>query len=682
MKKILKKSFSLLLVLSVILTSSFISGYAAENSVEIETITFGSYPQSKVTDEALIENLNNLPLKWESYNYYSGTGVYDDGQMKSSDYMRYADVEYNSEKYRAVIFDTYRPTFTGYKSTADAETYQDNNGYYCNTVYWFKYEPLEWRVLDAETGYVICESIIDSQPFSNFIYFNGTAYYMDDKGWDYTNYYVNSSLRNWLNTDFSDTAFNELEKEKIALNYMDFWVDIEDKIFIPSADEMRNTDWWKDDASRVAYGTDYAECQGLFTEEGSAYWRLRNIADWSQYDCAVSTDGTLYSYDYYYRAYPFQTAFTGTGIRPAIKLGKLSDKSFEITKRDVSVPEIKSEDIMTFVEKVSAFFSGIKSIAKYYFSSVDSSNKEALAVMDSLSKGINVPCMQEGWAREWILEKSTFENIKNKGFDYIRLPANLVCMLDGNGIFNESAANNLDRALKYATDTGLKVILDLHGWEVLNEDPSAENIETLCSVWKQVAERYKDFPAELMFQIYNEPNNSSGKMSDARWNYIQNKVTAAIREIDKDRIIVLSSKNYNVSSSLSDMCYNRKDSYIIIDVHNYAPMEFTHQGAEWVEGLDEKVAYSEDTKNAFADAIKTAVDFRNKYGTKIIIGEFGAYLKQTEKSDVTAFLKDAVTVMEENDLPWAYWEYDAGFGAYDCNTKQWKDYVTDGLMTE
>lgn len=41
---------------------------------------------------------------------------------------------------------------------------------------------------------------------------------------------------------------------------------------------------------------------------------------------------------------------------------------------------------------------------------------------------------------------------------------------------------------------------------------------------------------------------------------------------------------------------------------------------------------------------------------------------------------DAVNCLKENHLPYAYWEYCAGFGAYDLNTKQWKPYVTDALL--
>ena len=536
-------------------------------------------------------------------------------------------------------------------------------------------------MLDRETGYVVCESVIDSQPFSNFLFFNGSAYFMDTLSYDFSNYYVNSSIRSWLNGDFADTAFTAEEKEKITVNYMDdFWKDIYDKVFLPSALEVKNTDYWKDDASKIARGTDYAKCQGLFETEGKSYWRLRSPSDWSHAACSVCTDGTIYGYNYYYNVYPYFTCYTGTGVRPALKLGKLSETSFEIIKRDVVPPETAAEAKMNFFQKAAALLDGVRSIVRYFLSSVEEVNKNVIAVKDSLGRGINVTGMDAGWSREMFLEKSTFENISGKGFDFIRLPANLCCMLDDNGLLNESAAYNLDKTLNYALDSGLSVILELHNWEALNNDPSPENIEKLVSVWQQVAERYKDYPDALMLEILNEPDNRSGKMSRTRWNYIQNKVTAAIREIDEDRIIVLASRNLNVSSTLKDLFIKYSDPYLVIDVHNYSPMEFTHQGAEWIEGFDKTVPYSDEVAEAFAKAVKIAAEYEKKHGTKIVVGEIGVYLKQVEETQVNAFLTDAVNCLKENHLPYAYWEYCAGFGAYDLNTKQWKPYVTDALL--
>lgn len=55
-----------------------------------DIIWFGSYPQSKVTDTALISVLNSQSLKRVSYGCYSGNGNF--GTMISGGFMNYADV--------------------------------------------------------------------------------------------------------------------------------------------------------------------------------------------------------------------------------------------------------------------------------------------------------------------------------------------------------------------------------------------------------------------------------------------------------------------------------------------------------------------------------------------------------------------------------------------------------------
>ena len=131
-----------------------------------DIIEFGSYPQSKVTDSSLVSALNGVSKNWVSYGYYSGDCSY--GSMKPGDWMKYADFTYNGTKYRAVTFSQYRPYYT-HTSLSSGELHQKYNGYYTNNVYYFKFEPLKWRVLDPATGLVLCENIVDSQAYSNTV---------------------------------------------------------------------------------------------------------------------------------------------------------------------------------------------------------------------------------------------------------------------------------------------------------------------------------------------------------------------------------------------------------------------------------------------------------------------------------------------------------------------------------
>ena len=302
------------------------------DKVRGDIVEFGSYPQSQVYDSTLLSELNALELDWVSYGYYSGSGEYRDTQNTTAkDYMKYADVTIGIEKYRAVSFTEYRPDATDETQDMDS-SYQDDNGYYANTIYWFKYEPLKWRVLDPTEGFLLCESIVDNQPFNNNIYydFNDEARnYLDTT--KYASDYETSDIRAWLNDDFYNLAFTDDEKEQIAITECDnrCWTsyypeyDSEttfDKIFLLSSHEIENPDYGfnpdtynQTATSLIAYGTDYAKCQGLEIYNNASMWYMRTPDNYDScangVDCVGNYCDAVGVTDVY-------------GVRPALKIAQ------------------------------------------------------------------------------------------------------------------------------------------------------------------------------------------------------------------------------------------------------------------------------------------------------------------------------------------------------------------------
>lgn len=296
-----------------------------------DIIEFGSYPQSKVTDSSLVSALNKASKKWVSYGYYSGDGSY--GSMKPGNWMEYADFTYNGTKYRAVTFFQYRPYWT-IDASSSGNSYQDDNGYTTNNVYYFKYEPLKWRVLDPSTGLVLCESVIDSRAYSNTIYSDNSSCWNDAEHTHYANDYTTSSIRAWLNDDFYNTAFSPSQKASILTSKLDnkaSCIDCSeydskttyDKVFLLSWSEMQNTAYGFSAtqsfvSARQAKGTDYAKCQGLwvYQVDECSNQCLRSAGDHSFWVCTVGTGGDLYVSGDVYEA--------SSGVRPALKISNLA----------------------------------------------------------------------------------------------------------------------------------------------------------------------------------------------------------------------------------------------------------------------------------------------------------------------------------------------------------------------
>ena len=118
-------------------------------------------------------------------------------------------------------------------------------------------------------------------------------------------------------------------------------------------------------------------------------------------------------------------------------------------------------------------------------------------------------------------------------------------------------------------------------------------------------------------------------------------------------------------------------------MHYYDPFEFTHQGAEWVEGSNawlgtawhgtaaEQVAITRDFDLATAWAAKR--------GVPLYLGEFGAYSKADMDSRArwTSFVTRKA---EERGFSWAYWEFGSGFGVYDREEKAWIEPILKALI--
>lgn len=307
----MKKFFSLLLFTVVILQAIPVPRTSAKSYKVGDSIEFGSYPQSMVTDSGLIPKLGKAPKTWQSYGYYSGTfkpnkDYYKvlQGDCQPGDWMRYADFQYNGKKYRAVILDAYRPQYTVYEATPDPvyRLAQERNHFICGETYYFLWEPLKWKILDPSSGLVLCENIIDSQEYHRLMYLEGSNIWQDRSGSALANDYAKSSIRSWLNNDFYNSAFSTEEKALIAYTELDNgnigfsvppkkaaepsdydYASTTDKIFLLAFEDVVNktygfsSDPMECDPERCAVGTDYADSQGLSCPLDEEYrrWRLR-----------------------------------------------------------------------------------------------------------------------------------------------------------------------------------------------------------------------------------------------------------------------------------------------------------------------------------------------------------------------------------------------------------------------
>ena len=268
---------------------------------------YGTYPQSEVTDDTLKTKLSDLAgdtAGWASYNYYVSN--------KQSDFMKYTDIDYDGETYRGVYFTHYRPSYT----SAD-ENNGSPNGYRKNKIHWFKYDPIIWQILsfNLKTGVavVLSKHILDSQQYSHYNYERRTI----DNKTVYSNNYVYSDIRLWLNDIFYDTAFKKADKSMITKTTLDNGLTLneeynsdspEDNVWLLSYSEAQDSTYGLDTKnSRKTTETKYAKSQGF-----SYSWHLRTAGEKTNRACTVEYGSP--------KTEKIDTEDTYVGVRPALTL--------------------------------------------------------------------------------------------------------------------------------------------------------------------------------------------------------------------------------------------------------------------------------------------------------------------------------------------------------------------------
>jgi endoglucanase len=301
-----------------------------------------------------------------------------------------------------------------------------------------------------------------------------------------------------------------------------------------------------------------------------------------------------------------------------------------------------------------------------------------------LGRGINlgnfleVPNRAGVWGTE--INPKYIPIVSVAGFQTIRVPISWPHHVTPQPTYtiDPSFFKSVDAVVAQAHQYHLKIILDYHNDQDLMDHPDVYSGRFL-SIWKQVAEHYQKEPSTVLFELLNEPRDSMGA---ARWNDLIACTLPLIRPTNPDRVIVVGPIGANKIANLPGLILP-DDPNLLVTVHYYLPIEFTHQGTEWIP----RFANLRDIpwKGAPADeaAISTAFDQAAEWGRThkrpIFLGEFGTYGKVDMASRVrwTSFVARQA---EQHGFPWAYWEFCAGFGAFDPIAQAWRPPLLKALL--
>jgi endoglucanase len=310
--------------------------------------------------------------------------------------------------------------------------------------------------------------------------------------------------------------------------------------------------------------------------------------------------------------------------------------------------------------------------------------QDSAAINKKLGRGINLGNALEApiegaWGVK--LKAEYFTVIKRAGFTTVRLPVRWSAHAKAEPPYtlDPTFAERVDWAIDQALKNQLNIIVNVHHYDQMDAAPD-EHLPRLEAMWRQIAARYKDRPAQVVFELYNEPHD---KLTDAKWNAAIPKLLAAVRATNPTRSVVIGPASWNAIRALDKLELPVNDRNLILTVHYYDPFQFTHQGASWVKGSSQwkgkTWSGTEEEKVAVRKSLTKAAAWAQAHDRPVFLGEFGAYQGADMESRArwTSFVAREA---ERQGFSWAYWEFCSGFGAYNPQTDTWREPLKAALV--
>ena len=260
--------------------------------------------------------------------------------------------------------------------------------------------------------------------------------------------------------------------------------------------------------------------------------------------------------------------------------------------------------------------------------------------------------LKKAWRDNWI-QADDFAAIRDFGFNTVRVPFHHAVIedMDNLGHIADGGFEYLDRAVRWAADNDLYVILDMHAapehqskdgpsgrvdYNRLWKDEAAQG--RFVSLWREIAERYKDEPNVAGYDLVNEP---WGDFNDAHadvYGRTIDRAVQAVREVDDDTpILVAALLGGNFSpfeQQLNDRDAHPAWRHIALTDHYY-PGLF---GSEPV-----MLSHARHVAN-LADRIE---QYRG-WGTPLVVGEMQVVFERLEQPRLMRWYFDYY-----NSLGWA-----------------------------
>lgn len=321
----------------------------------------------------------------------------------------------------------------------------------------------------------------------------------------------------------------------------------------------------------------------------------------------------------------------------------------------------------------------------------------------------NVP-EETNWGNPVITEK-LIQSVKAAGFKSIRIPVSYFAKIDDDKDYTIDSKwlDRVQEVVDYCIKNDLYAVINIHGdgyntidggWLLCNGKNQTEIKNKYQKVWKQIAERFKNYDEHLLFESMNE--EFDGSYSEPNKEYYQNIndynqiFVDTVRKTGNNntkRWLIIPGWNTNIDYTSGDYGFklptdqyrdksiDKEEQRIMISVHYYSPWDFcggengviTQWGNEADDPSKTSTTCDETYMKNQLNLMKTT--FADK-GYPVFIGEYGSIDKTSYDSENeyyrAYFARKLCQLSRKNGCIPMYWDngYNGvhGFGLFDRTT--------------
>jgi endoglucanase len=284
-----------------------------------------------------------------------------------------------------------------------------------------------------------------------------------------------------------------------------------------------------------------------------------------------------------------------------------------------------------------------------------------------------------------IIKPEYFTLLAESGFDTVRIPIRWSnhTSKEKPWTLRPQFVERVVKVVDMGMASGLKVVINVHHFREMMADPRAEEEEFL-SIWTQICAIFPEdkYPADrLYFELCNEPTEN---FTADLWNDIMAETITTIRPLQPNRTLIVGPVEWNSLRALNRLELPEGEKNLIVTFHYYEPMEFTHQGAEWVEHNREWIGTTwtgtPEERTRVINALDGAAAWSAAHdGIPLWLGEFGAYAMNAAPEDRALYTAFITREAEKRNISWAYWELVSGFSAWNQTRKEWQPGMKEAL---